>query len=110
MKKHWLILLLILIIFSVLALFAWRNWFPSPMEPSYRFIQSWGERGNSPGQFEYPEKNGFLSLIPVTIGYRFLIRTAGSFKHLARRERSLGSSIIPCTFLFMATNFTWLNI
>ncbi len=39
---------------AVLALLTWLLWMPSIQEPPYRFVRSWGELGDQPGQFNDP--------------------------------------------------------
>lgn len=38
----------------VLVAIAWLVWVPSPKEPAYVLVQSWGEPGSGPGQFNDP--------------------------------------------------------
>jgi sugar lactone lactonase YvrE len=37
-----------------LALIGWTAFVPSAKEPSYEFVETWGERGSGPGQFNDP--------------------------------------------------------
>lgn len=43
-----------LLIIIVSLLLSACSWFPSPQEAPYRLIQTWGEKGSKPGQFNEP--------------------------------------------------------
>ena len=43
-----------LIILGIFAVFAYLTWFPSPLEPPYNLIKTWGEKGSANGQFNEP--------------------------------------------------------
>ena len=58
--KKWLksrksrILVVALVLLGAVSLAVKWSWFPSPQEPGYRSVLSWGESGSGPGQFNQP--------------------------------------------------------
>jgi DNA-binding beta-propeller fold protein YncE len=54
--KRWFIraTLILLGTLTGVALVVWLLWIPSPQEPAYRFVGSWGGPGDEPGRFHDP--------------------------------------------------------
>ncbi len=101
MRKFGSYFLIVLVIFAV---FAYLTWFPSPLEPPYKLIKIWGEKGTASGQFNDPTgivvsedhvfvsdaRNSRIQVFDFDGHFQYEIGTSGSEAERLQRPMNLG--------------------